>query len=46
MLFKHLDIKNRGYISKARLSEYMIDKANYFATERELSHIALRFDRQ
>lgn len=42
--FKSLDKKQKGLITKNDLSEFLED-THYFATEKELSYLMNRFDK-
>ena len=43
-LFKQLDVKRRGFITKKQISDFLIENSNYFASERELKYIMARLD--
>lgn len=43
-LFSELDIKERGYLNKERISDYLIQKNINFEGDRELGYVLSRFD--
>ena len=46
MLITIIDTKDRGYLNKEKLSDFLVEKSNYFASEREIGHIMSRFDQK
>ena len=46
ILFETVDTKQKGSISKSRLQNLLIEKAEYFASQRETNSLFNRFDKQ